>query len=253
MRPRNAHPRPVRRAGPRLAPEQTLTRQQVSLPLLLSLALALALVAAPLWAFPGLRPAAERPRRESAAPLPGPALEMLNRAWEAAGDRLEQALLFLQEPVEDPQVAERLAAGLGWGADAPTGEERSLRLVDGIGGPYVEVTWRLRGEAAARWDERYRELRQTLAAEGLWPQVQVELSGRAAGGQPLALAGAALDALGARQREPWSDGRAASVAGYTPLLPPGPYAVNVQAAVRRDGDGDGNRLWIGWPTVRSDY
>ncbi len=194
--------------------------------------------------------AVQRPGGESAAPAVAE-MQTLGLAWEAAGDRLEQAVLFLQEPVEDRTAAERLAARLGWGGPAPAGEARSLRLVEGVGGPYVEVTWRLSGQAALGWAERYRELRRALAAEGLWPQVQVELAGSGKDADPLALAEAALDAVGARQREPWSDGRSASVAGYTPLLPPGPYAVNVQAAARRSGGG--SRLWVAWPTVRSDY
>lgn len=234
MRPTDAHP------GPALA-----------LWACAALAALLALSAAPPRVFPGLGPPAEGREKQSAGPASGPALEALHRAWEAAGDRLEQAVLFLQEPVADPQAVERIAAGLGWGEGVPPDEDRSLRLVEGIGGPYLELTWRLRGEAAARWVARYRELRRVLAAEGVWPRVHVELSGRAAAGPPLALAEAALDALGAGGREPWSEGPAASVAGYTPLLPPGPYTVNVQAAVRRSGDE--NRLWIGWPTVRSDY
>mgnify|MGYP000931699417 CR=1 FL=1 len=208
--------------------------------------LALAALALPL----SLLLAAQRPGGEPAPPAV-PEMQTLSRAWEATGGRLEQAVLFLQEPVADRAVVERLAAGLGWQGPDPAGEERSLRLLEGVGGPYVEVTWRLTGEAALRWAERYRELRGSLADQGLWPQVQVELSGRAGDADPLALAEAALDAVGARQREPWRDARSASVAGYTPLLPPGPYAVNVQVAVRRSGDE--SRLWVGWPTVRSDY
>lgn len=208
--------------------------------------LALAALALPL----SVLLAAHRPAGEPPRPAV-PEMQTLGRAWEAAGDRLEQAVLFLREPVESLAAAARLADGLGWNRPAPADEERSLRVLEGVGGPYVEITWRLHGEAAGQWHQRYRELRRALAAEGMWPQVQVELSGRAAAGDPLALAEAALDAVAARQREPWNGGQSASIAGYTPLLPPGPYAVNIQAAVRRSGDG--SRLWIGWPTVRSDY
>lgn len=194
----------------------------------------------------------ERSPAGPAAPAPLPGIEMLDRAWEATGGELEQALLFVREPVADRPAAERIAAGLGWTGPAPAGEERSLRLVEGAGGPYVEVAWRLSGEAARTWAERYRELRRAFAREGLWPPVHVELSGRAGeGGDPLALTEAALDAVKAGERQPWQGPRSASVAGYSPLLPPGPYAVNVQAAARSGADG--TRLWVGWPVVRSDY
>ncbi|MBP2019783.1 hypothetical protein J2Z79_003225 [Symbiobacterium terraclitae] len=190
--------------------------------------------------------------RTQSAPAPGPGIAALDRAVAAAGGHLEEAALFVTEPVADPDVGQRLAARLGWGEGEPPSERRRLAVEGGIGGPVLSVEWRLTGEAAAGWADRYAALKGALAAEGMWVPVQVELSGRAAGADdPLTLAGAALDGLAARARQPWAGDRAASIAGWSPLLPPGPYEVNVQVAVRQQPGGD--RFWIGWPLVRSDY
>jgi len=186
------------------------------------------------------------------APAPGPGVAALDLALAAIGGRVEEAALFVAEPVADPAVGQRLAARLGWDGPEPSSERRWLAVEGGLGGPVLAVEWRLTGAAAADWADRYAALKGALAAEGLWVPVQVELSGRAAvPDDPLALAGAALDGVAARARQPWAGDRAASIAGWSPLLPPGPHEVNVQVAVRQQPEG--GRFWIGWPLVRSDY
>ncbi|MEW8976974.1 MAG: hypothetical protein AB2385_01105 [Symbiobacterium sp.] len=176
----------------------------------------------------------------------------LGRAVAAMGGRLEAAALVATVPAAGPEAAERLAARLDRAPQASPAGQRRLAVEDGIGGPVLTVEWRLHGPEAGRWDEAHAALQAALAAEGLEAPVYVELSGRTARpDSPLALAAAALDGVAARDRQPWAEGPSASVAGWSRLLPPGPYPVNVQVAVRHEG-GEG-RFWIGWPVVRSDY
>ena len=190
--------------------------------------------------------------RERPAPRPEVGVAALDRAVLAARGTLESAMLVVNEPVSDPDLAGRVAARLGWGATPAAGEERTVAMGEELGGPVLRLNWRLTGSAAAGWAERYAALRAALAAEGVWPPIQVELAGRSAEpGGPLELAHGSLDGVAAASRQPWSDERSASVAGWSPLLPPGPYEVNVQVAVRRQAGG--SRFWIGWPAVRSDY
>lgn len=176
----------------------------------------------------------------------------LERAVHDTGGTLDSAVLTLNEPVNDAAQWARIAARV-WPEEAQTEEDRrEIALVEEGGGPVVKLTWRLAGEAAAGWAGRHAALSRAMVDEGLWVPIYVELSGRLAeGADPLRLAHVALDGVEARQREPWSDGRSASVAGWSGLLPPGPYEVNVQAAARRTAHGV--RFWIGWPAVRTDY
>ena len=67
------------------------------------------------------------------------------------------------------------------------------------------------------------------------------------------LAGKAMGALAATDRQPWSDMLAASVAGRTTHLPPGPFGVNVQVAVRRDPARGTTRVWVAWPALLQEY
>lgn len=192
--------------------------------------------------------------RQDRLPAASPNLSIayLQRAVRDTGGTLDSAVLTLNEPVSDAAQWARIAARV-WPEEAHSEEEqRETALVEEGGGPVAKLTWRLTGKAAAGWAERHAALTRAMIDEGLWAPINVELSGRLAeGADPLRLAHAALDGVEARQREPWSDGRSASVAGWSGLLPPGPYEVNVQAAVRRTADGV--RFWIGWPAVRTDY
>jgi|GEM_PF-5158697 len=186
------------------------------------------------------------------APAGGPAMAALDRAVGATGGQLEEAVLLVTEPVADPGVGRRLAARLGWGDEEPPSERRRLAVESVISGPVLTVEWRLTGSAAAAWAEHYASLKEALAAEGLWVPVQVELSGSApVSGDPLAVAESVLDGVAAKARQPWAGDRVASIAAWSPILPPGPYEVNVQVAVRQRPEG--GRFWIGWPLVRSDY
>lgn len=176
----------------------------------------------------------------------------LQRAVRGTGGTLDSAVLTLNEPVNDAAQWARIAARIWPEAAQQAQERRETALVAEGEALVVKLSWRLTGEAAAGWAERHAALSRAMADEGLWAPIYVELAGRAPdGADPLRLAQAALDGVEARQREPWSDSRSASVAGWSGLLPPGPYEVNVQAAARKAADG--TRFWIGWPAVRTDY
>lgn len=175
----------------------------------------------------------------------GMSVQHLNRAVRGAGGSLDTAVLRLNEPVEDAAQWGRIAARV-WP------EEAQGVLVEEGGVLVVKLAWELADEDAAGWAERHAALTRAMAAEGLRAPVYVELSGLSATGvDPQKLVAAALDGVGATQRQPWADSRSASAAGWSALLPPGPYEVNVQAAARQTADG--LRFWIGWPAVRSDY
>lgn len=186
---------------------------------------------------------------EVGARVPSQSLAALQRSLEAAGAPLTQAVITGWAEVQGPGDKDRVEAALGWKGSAPEGETRTVSIRAIEGHSYATVRWVLSGKAAARWQVAAKAVQAGLASA----KVTVQLEGVTESEGLTELAGKALGAVGATDRQPWSDLRAASVAGRTTQLPPGPFGVNIQVAVRRDAAREQTRVWVAWPALLQEY
>jgi hypothetical protein len=178
----------------------------------------------------------------------------LQRALEATGAHLGSAVLTGWVQTDRPQARDRVMAALGWsGSTAPAGESREIQLRTQGGHYIVTVRWSLSSQAARLWQARTKITQEALSLAGATPHMTVQLEGTTSGGELPATAERALDALAATQRQPWSDLRAASVAGKTFDLPPSTFGVNIQVAVRHDALTGLDHVWVAWPALLQEY
>jgi hypothetical protein len=178
-------------------------------------------------------------------------LKALETGLAATGARLEEVKLIGWGRVREPGARDRVVATLG--ARPAEGESRVVSVRDKDGHQYVTVQWTLTGKAATHWAASLRALQKALEQNAHAPSVSVQLGGTTAGEDLTDLTDRALGALRATDRQPWSDPRAASVAGRTTHLPPGPFGVNVQVAVRTDPATGMTRVWVAWPALMQEY
>lgn len=188
---------------------------------------------------------------ETPVQAPAQGLEALVTGLEATGAGLEEAKLTGWAEVRAPGDRDRVINALG--AVVAERENRTVSVREQDGHQYVTVQWSLAGKAASQWAARLRVLQKVLQQIGQAPSVSVQLSGTTAGDNLTDLTDRALGALRATDRQPWSDPRAASVAGRTTHLPPGPFGVNVQVAVRKDPAKGTTRVWVAWPALMQEY
>jgi len=190
---------------------------------------------------------------EAASGAPEQGMGALQKGLAAAGALLDEAVITGWVELQRPQETDRVKAALGWNGMQPEGERRAVALRDRNGRQYIFIRWEMRGKAAAKWQAGMRHLQMALEQAVAPPTVTVQLGGPAPGADLPELADRALGALSATDRQPWSDMRAASVAGRTTQLPPGPFGVNVQVAVRHDAATGQTRAWVAWPALLQEY
>lgn len=178
----------------------------------------------------------------------------LETALAATGAGLEQVTITGWVRVGAPRVREQVAADLGWAERAaPPGEMRELKVHRRDGVDYLALRWVLTGVASSDWQSGQGKVRRALAAVGVNPVVTVQLEGTTARPGLQEVGARALDALGATERQPWSDSRSASIAGRTDRLPVSAVGVNVQVAVRRVSGVDRAKVWVAWPALLQEY
>ncbi len=183
-----------------------------------------------------------------------PSLGALQRCFDATGGALQKVQITGWVEAESKDALSLVNDRLGWtpGLNVPQ-ELREARLHDRDGHQFVAVRWILTGTAAATWQSSYNRLDQTLGAVGKGQAITVQLEGTTPKKHPLALATRALDAVGAVERQPWSDAFAASIAGRSAQLPSGPFGVNVQVATRQESAANQIRVWVAWPALQQEY
>jgi hypothetical protein len=190
------------------------------------------------------------------AVTPGATMDLspLAQALAATGAGLEEAVVAGRVEVASPSDRDRVVAALGWTGKTPKGEMREAQLYDRDGKHVLIIRWTLQGQSAALWSDRHREVRQVLALYGPTPLTTVQIGGQSdKAGELPKVAARALDAVQATDRQPWTDGRAASMAGRSAVLPPSPLGVNVQVAVRRVEETGASRVWVAWPALLQEY
>lgn len=180
-------------------------------------------------------------------------LDALKIGLAATGASVDEAVVIGWGEVRAASDRDKIAQALGWHGSPPEGESRTLALREQNDKLYVTVRWTLSGKAIGRWQQSAVTVERALKPSALVTSVAVQVSGVTAEDGLPELSGKALDALAATDRQPWSDQQAASVAGRTTQLPPGPFGVNVQVAVRRDAGKDNTRVWIAWPALLQEY
>jgi len=188
-----------------------------------------------------------------AAKAPAQSLGALQRSLEATSASLSEAVITGWAEIADPGDCNKVAVALGWTGAPPEGESWNVATRERNGRYYITARWTLSGQAVSRWQAAVKSLQEGLEHSTRAPSVTVQVGGVAQGDDLTGVASKALGALGATDRQPWSDTRAASVAGRTTLLPPGPFGVNVQVAVRRDAARDETRVWVAWPALLQEY
>jgi hypothetical protein len=175
----------------------------------------------------------------------------LATALAATGARCDEVQLTGWVSVANPSAKDRLLQALG---PARAGESRQANLREQNGQSYLVVRLVLTGKALGAWQSRVQALQKALDAVSTGTaEMTVQLGGPAPDGSLTEVAAKALGALAAVDRQPWSDTRAASVAGRTKDLPPSPFGVNVQVAVRRDAVKGQTRVWVAWPALQQEY
>jgi hypothetical protein len=178
----------------------------------------------------------------------------LQHALEATGATTDTAVITGWVEVDRPQARDRVAAALNWNdGKAPVGETRDANLRTQDGRYIVTVRWTLTGLAARSWNEKLRAARAALSLAGADPRMTVQLGGTTSGEDLPDVAGKALDAVAATGRQPWSDMRAASVAGITAQLPASSFGINIQVAVRHDALTNQDKVWVAWPALLQEY
>ncbi|HEY3368942.1 MAG TPA: YwmB family TATA-box binding protein [Symbiobacteriaceae bacterium] len=192
--------------------------------------------------------------QQATAPPPKADLAGLQQALSAANADIHTVLITGWVRVTRPVAQDTLSATLGWASGAvPREEVRDLRRYQRDGVSYVGVRWVMAGTGLTGWQARVARVRAALAAAGPDPMMTVQLEGTTPRSDFLPLENQALDAVHATDRQPWSDGKAASIAGHTKALPPGPFGVNVQVAARKDGADGRTRVWVAWPALQQEY
>lgn len=155
----------------------------------------------------------------------------------------------------------------GWGSAAtwPDPPTQLLRDIDwndmrrpqvksyrSHGTSYVALTWTAAGSDLAQWKRAFLAIERTLQTRSVEYQMSVQIKGRTRSILTVAeLVDRALDSLEVSDRQPWTDGIAASGAGRSPLLPPSRLGLNVQVAVRRQGPE--REVWVSWPMLQREY
>ncbi|HWI51086.1 MAG TPA: YwmB family TATA-box binding protein [Symbiobacteriaceae bacterium] len=188
-----------------------------------------------------------------AAKAPAQALGALQKGLEATGAGLSEVVITAWAEIAHPGDRDKVAKALGWAGVPPEGETRNVAARERNGRYYVTARWTLSGKAVSDWQTAAKTLQEGLERSTTAPSVTVQVGGVIQGDGLTEVANKALDALGATERQPWNDMRAASVAGRTTLLPPGPFGVNVQVAVRRDAARGETRVWVAWPALLQEY
>lgn len=183
-----------------------------------------------------------------------PALSGLTRAMSSVGGQLDAVSFMLTAPISDPALPFRLREALT-NATQPVrlADQPRVDLITRDDLYYLELRWRLTGEMLTQWPTWYEALSAALLSEGIAEQAHIQLEGLTgkADSDLLGLVNSALDSLKATARQPWTEGRSASVAARTSALPTGPHDVNVQVAARQMDQGV--RLFVTWPAMTGDY
>ncbi len=177
----------------------------------------------------------------------------LQRAFDATGAGLERAVVSGWVRVTDHSARERVLMALGWKADDLLNHGRHLSLRTSWGERFLVLRWSLSDEQAPAWPEAYRRVVEALQTAGAAPHITVHLEGKAATADVGSILEAALDAVGAQARQPWSSPPAASIAGRSALLPASPFGVNIQAAARHNPVDGSTRVWVAWPALVQEY
>jgi hypothetical protein len=182
-----------------------------------------------------------------------PSLAALEDALAATGAGLDRVVITGWVRASQSGARDQVAKALGWKEKAPSGETQELKLVRRDGVDYLALRWVLTGSARASWQAKQGKVREVLGAAGADLNYTVQLEG-ATERTDFAGAGAgAMEILDARDRQPWSDAHAVSIAGRTGRLPASAFGVNVQVAVRRNADQGGSRVWVAWPALQQEY
>lgn len=187
------------------------------------------------------------------AAVPEQGLAPLQKSLEATGAKLDEVVITGWAESRRPGDSDRVTSALGWKGAPPNGQARSVALRDRNGRQYILVRWTLTGSAVSAWQASVQSLQKAMKLAGESPMVTVQLGGNAPSDNLTELADRALGALAATDRQPWSDLRAASVAGHSTHLPPGPFGANVQVAVRHDAAKGHTRVWVAWPALLQEY
>lgn len=181
----------------------------------------------------------------------------LQLAMDAAGAKTDQAVITGWVPTGQLNAAGIVRNALGWtGQQTPAAEARDVKLLSRNGTTYVSVRWAFTRPQDQRWAEAQEKVSRALFQVGDGARVTVQLEGTAAQAELSGLreiANKAVDALDTTGRQPWSEGRSASVAGQSAWLPKSPFGVNVQVAVRQEAGAQGARVWVAWPALQQEY
>lgn len=187
------------------------------------------------------------------ARVPAEPMAALERGLEATGAKLTRVTILGWVRMERKNGADDVRKALGWTGAAPQGEVRDSHLSTRDGAQYLSVRWELPGDSSDGWVFKQAAVRRALALGGKDPFLTVQLEGEVAGSQPTALTAAALNALGAVERQDWEGPSAASSAGRSAQLPPSMFGVNVQVAARQDDRTGNTRIWLAWPALQQEY
>lgn len=147
-----------------------------------------------------------------------------------------------------PDPPDRLLNERDW-----AGMERpKVRVYQSHGTTYVALTWTATGATVPQWKTAFQAIERTLQVRSGDYHMSVQLEGKTQSVLTSAeLIDRGLDALEVSDRQPWTDGIAASGAGRSPRLPPSRLGLNVQVAARRQAPG--YRVWVSWPMVQREY
>lgn len=127
-----------------------------------------------------------------------------------------------------------------------------VKIYRSHGTSYVALMWTATGPDVAQWKRAFLAIERTLQTRAGEYQMSVQMEGRTRSILTVAeLVDRALDSLQVSNRQPWTDGTAASGAGRSPILPPSRLGLNVQVAVRRQGPEQ--KVWVSWPMLQREY
>lgn len=177
----------------------------------------------------------------------------LQTALTNTGATLDRAQMTGWVQVKSPDVLTKVKEKLGWNRAVGSTELREAKVHFREQKYYLAVHWVIKGESASRWHDGYERLASALTGVGINPAITVQLEGKSPKARPLDQANQAMAVLRAGDRQSWSDSYAASISGRTAALPPGPFGVNLQVAVRRVDADQGTRVWVAWPALQQEY
>lgn len=176
----------------------------------------------------------------------------LNDALRATGATPERITITGWIEVPDAQVEQQVRTALAWTQQTPA-ETRELRTLARNEAYYLTLRWVFAGGPAHQWEERFTLVRRVLSRPGGEPVLTVQLEGTTGRTQPARLVRSALDVVNATGRQPWAGPGSASLAGWTPGLPAGPYPTNIQVAARTDSQTGRTHVWAAWPALQQEY